>query len=67
MTGLVIRESKIRHCLEVVHQPLVKGMRVPSYTTKRGISVTWFGTTEFVSEVAGRREIEIFEILHRVP
>ena len=40
---------------------------MPSCATKRGISVTGFGTTEFVSEEAGRREIEIFEIMDVVP
>ena len=33
-----------------------------SSATERGVSVTVFGTTEFRSEVAGRRAVEIFEI-----
>jgi len=39
-------------------------MRVSFSTTERGIYVTGFGTTEFRSQVAGRRAVEIFEIMH---
>ena len=35
-----------------------------SGATERGISVTGFGTSEFRSEVAGLRAVEIFEIMH---
>ena len=38
-----------------------------SGATERRISVTWFSTTEFRSEVAGRRTLEIFEIMHKGP
>ena len=48
----------------MVHEPLVKGMHVSSGATERGISVTGFGKTEFRSELAGRRAVEIFEIMH---
>jgi hypothetical protein len=64
MTHLVIRAGNMRHFLEVVHEPLVKGMRVSSGATEREISVTGFGTTEFRSEVAGRRSVEVYEIMH---
>jgi len=40
-------------------------MRECSSAKERGISVTLFDTTEFKSEVAGRRTVEIFEIMHR--
>ena len=37
---------------------------MPSRVTERGISVTRLDTTEFLSEVAGRRAVEIIEIMH---
>ena len=39
-------------------------MRVPSRATERVISVTRFSTIEFVFQVAVRRAVEIFEIMH---
>ena len=40
---------------------------MPSRATERGISVTSFSMIEFVSEVARRRAVEIFEIMHGAP
>ena len=48
----------------MVYEPLVKGMHESSSATERGIDVTGFGKTEFRSEVAGRRAVEIYEITH---
>jgi len=38
---------------------------VSSSATERGVYMTGFGRTEFSSEVAGRRAVEINEIIHR--
>ena len=48
----------------VITLTTLKGNRVSSRATEGWISVRGFGTIVFRSEVVGRKEDEIFEIMH---